>query len=394
MLRSRRVPAAHDVAFHVPHVGPLLDSRAELPTGGAETQVAIIARDLARRGFRVAIVVNDPDLPRTVDCMDLVYQPPCGGPSWLRSPRIFARTFRAIQHANAPVVVQCNASLDTAYVSFAARLTGRRFVFMTVNVVDFDFSRLRPGRIRSAVYRLGVRLAHEVVSQTPEQVRLSEERFGRRARLAPCVSEPARTPRRRPEAFLWVGRLAWYKRPHAYLDLAAAVPEAKFRFVGVPVGPDAPRLAAEIEERARRIENVELLPARPRDELGPLYASAVAVVNTAEFEGMPNIFLEGWAHGAPALAELHDPDGMIVREGLGEFAEGDADRMAQLARSLWASRESNQELEARCAAYMREHHSLGAIADIWTDILTALGSKPGARRRNASSPRAADAADA
>jgi glycosyltransferase involved in cell wall biosynthesis len=391
MARPPRVHGAHDVAFHAPHAGPLLHPGAELPSGGAETQVVIIARELARRGLRVAIVVADPSVPQHVDGIDVVHQTPRRfGPLGT-----FAATLAAVREANAPLVVQCNASMDTAYVGVATRLTRRRFVFQTVNVVDFDYGRLEPSRLKRAAYKLGVRLAGEVVAQTGEQVRLAEERFGRPARLAVCVSEPAPPRTRPPDAFLWIGRLAWYKRPHAYLDLAAALPDARFRMVGVPSGPDGARLAAEIEERARSLDNVELLQPRPRDELGPLYESAVAVVNTAEFEGMPNIFLEGWARGAPALAEIHDPDGMVEREGLGLFAHCDPARLAELARSLWDVRESNGEMEARCVAYVREHHSLEAIGDVWEDIVAAPGAGPAPAQRNASGPpRAADAADA
>jgi glycosyltransferase involved in cell wall biosynthesis len=388
---SRRVHQAHDVAFHVPLVGPLLRPGAELPSGGAETQIVIIARELARRGLRVAVIVSDPDLPPRVDGIDLIYMPP----PRRRGPFAFGRfmrTLAAVRAAGAPVVVQCNASTETAYVALAARLTRSRFVFQTVNVVDFDFDRIAPSRLRRVAYELGVRMADEIVAQTQEQVRLSRERFGRPARLAVCVSEPAPPRETAPDAFLWVGRLTWYKRPHAYLDLAEALPEARFRMVGVPSPEDGRRLAAEIAERAASLPNVELLAPRPRDELGPLYAAAVAVVNTADFEGMPNIFLEGWARGAPALAEIHDPDGMIAREGLGLFADGDPARMVELARSLWEAREHNHEMEARCVAYVREHHSLDAIADVWVDIVRGCG--PPRRPRNASPPQVADAADA
>ena len=393
MTSSRGVHAPHDVTFHVPNVGPLLHPGADLPTGGAETQIVLIGRELARRGFRVAIIVNDALLPSTVDGMDLIYHGPADrGLPGFRSMKILLRTCRALRRGNAPVVVQCNAGAATGYVALAARLTRRRFVFHTVNVVDFDFARVERSRLRRAFYKLGVRLADDVVAQTSEQARLSQERFGRPARLAPCAAEPARHREGTPEAFLWIGRLAWYKRPHAYLDLAEAVPEARFRMVGVPSGPTGPQLAAELAQRAKSLPNVELLAPRPRAALGALYDSAVAVVNTADFEGMPNIFLEGWARGVPALAEIHDPDGMIVRHGLGRFANGDPTVMIEHARSMWDSREEMEELEARCVTYVREHHSLDAVTDTWADIVAGAGHTPPAEARDASPP--AVAADA
>jgi glycosyltransferase involved in cell wall biosynthesis len=360
----------HDVLFYVPNVGPLLRPGHGLPAGGAETQVALVARELARRGMRVAIVVHDAGLPSSIDGLDLIVQR--GLRSRLpgvRSLEAFGRTVAAIVRAGAPVVVQCNASVETGYVAFASRLTRRRFVYSTVNVVDLDFGRIEPSRLRVWAFHAGVRIADEVVAQTAEQVELIQGRFGRDARLVQCVSEPAPAGLRSPEAFLWIGRLAVYKHPQAYLDLAEAVPEALFRMVGVPSGPDGPRLAAAVAARAASLPNVELLEPRPREQLAPLYDSAVAVVNTAEFEGMPNIFLEGWARGVPALALKHDPDGMIVRDRLGAFAGGDPVRLAEQARELWAGRANRSELAERCVAHMAEHHSLEAVADGWVDAL-------------------------
>jgi glycosyltransferase involved in cell wall biosynthesis len=360
----------HDVLFYVPNVGPLLRPGDALPTGGAETQVVLLARELALRGVRVAVVVHDVGLPQSVDGLDLIVQRELRSRlPGLRSLEAFARTVVAVVRGCAPVVVQCNASVETGYVGLATRVTGRRFIYSTVNVVDLDFGRIEPSRLKVAGYRAGVRLANEVVSQTAEQVQLVRERFRRDARHVPCVAEPAEPRSRAPEAFLWIGRLAVYKHPEAYLDLAEALPEAQFRMVGVPTGPDGPQLAGAVAERAASLPNVELLAPRPRAELAPLYHSAVAVVNTADFEGMPNIFLEGWARGVPALALRHDPDGMIVRDRLGAFADGDPARLAEQARALWAGRANQRELAERCIAHMREHHSLGSVTDGWIDVL-------------------------
>jgi glycosyltransferase involved in cell wall biosynthesis len=365
--------ARHDVLFYVPNVGPLLRSGDDLPTGGGETQVVVIGRELARRGLRVAFIVYAVDLPPSVDGIDLIVQ----RPPRMRLPGVggleaWVRTLLVTMRSNPSVVVQANAGAVTGHVALAARLIRRPFVYASTNVVDFEFARVEPSRRRLALFRLGVRLADEVIVQTPEQADLARERFGRRAQHIPCVAETATPRRRTPRAFLWIGRLADYKRPEAYLDLAAAVPEAEFRMVGVPIGPDGARLAASLAERARSLDNFELLDPRPRDELGPLYEDAVAVVNTGEFEGMPNIFLEGWSRGVPALALTHDPDGAIVRERLGAFASGDPGLLVRHARSLWSERDNQQELAARCIAYVRRHHSLEEVAQTWSRVIVNL----------------------
>src|SRR5439155_5978297 len=129
----------------------------------------------------------------------------------------------------------------------------------------------------------------------------------------------------------------WYKKPLAFVELARSLPEAKFWMVGVPV-PGHEKLATEVAEAAATVPNLELVAPRPRQELLELTERAVAVVNTADFEGMPNIFLEGWTRGVPALSLTHDPDGVIERHRLGAFARGSHERLAVHAALLWKER--------------------------------------------------------
>ncbi|MGZ4203618.1 MAG: hypothetical protein ACXVRH_16335, partial [Thermoleophilaceae bacterium] len=113
----------------------------------------------------------------------------------------------------------------------------------------------------------------------------------------------------------------------------------------------------------------ELLAARPHAELAPLLDAAVAVVSTSLSEGMPNVFLEGWSRGVPALALAHDPDGVIERERVGGFAGGSEARLAELARELWEGRGERAELATRCRGYVEREHAPGSVADRWQALL-------------------------
>jgi hypothetical protein len=363
----------HDVLFYVPNAATALMPAVGPAAGGAETQMVTIARELALRGLRVAFVVYGDRPMAPVDGVTVIVQrrPRVRRPG-LRSLEQSLRTIFAVLQGNASIVIQRNASGVTGVVALAARLSGRRFVYSSANVVDFDFGRIEPSRLRLAMYRLGIRLADVMVVQTTEQMRLAQERFSVNPRLIKSVAQPAPPRRAVPTSFLWIGRLTRYKHPEAYLELAARVPEAQFRLIGVASDPDGVALAADLAARARSLSNVELLEARPRSELGALYEEAVAVVNTAEFEGMPNVFLEGWSRGVPALALQHDPDNLLEREHLGAFAGRDIERMADQARALWAARLNEHELSTRCIEYVRKQHSPEAAASAWIELIRSL----------------------
>jgi glycosyltransferase involved in cell wall biosynthesis len=137
----------------------------------------------------------------------------------------------------------------------------------------------------------------------------------------------------------------------------------------VPRESDSPEAHRRFADEARALPNLQLLEPRPREELGELMNRAVAVVSTSTSEGMPNVFLEGWSRGVPALALSFDPDGMIERHGLGYSASGNLTMLAAQARELWRERDDPGDLPQRCIAYVRAEHWAEAIAGRWADTI-------------------------
>jgi glycosyltransferase involved in cell wall biosynthesis len=371
--RERRL-AHYDVAFYVPWIAPLLTSSPAHPTGGAETQIFLLARALASRGSKVCLLVFDipgVPIPASVDGVDVSVRPPYKSHKALGRIRESLALIRTVTAADADVIVTRSAGPHVGLVGIAAKLSRRRFVFSSANVSDFRVPKLETKSSNRALFRLGIRLADEIVVQTTEQVELCEERFGRTPVVINSIAETNDGSAREPRTFLWIGRLVWYKRPLAFVELAQRLPEARFSMVGVPVplAADGEAFVEEIETAAGMVPNLELLAPRPRRELGELFDRAVAVVNTADFEGMPNVFLEGWARGVPALALSHDPDGVIERHGLGAFAHGSMKELEEHATSLWRDRGDRSALAERCRRYVADHHSPDAVGARWQAAL-------------------------
>jgi glycosyltransferase involved in cell wall biosynthesis len=362
----------YDVAFYVPSIGPLLTTEAVDPAGGAETQVVLVARALARRGVRVCLVAYEQKarLPERIDGIDVVARPPYNAQKRLVGKfREAAAIRRIVPSLDAEVVVTRAAGPNVGLLMAAARLARSRFVYSSANVVDFDFGRICSKRRDVALYRLGLRHADDLIVQTDEQAELCVERLGRTPAVIRSIAErPDVSERRSPRAFLWIGRLVWYKQPLAFVELARSLPHARFWIVGVPV-PGQESLSDQVRAAAAEVPNLEVLPPRPRTQLGVLMRDAVAIVNTADFEGMPNVFLEGWARGVPALALSHDPDGVIQRNDLGVFAAGSVAELAAGARKLWDERDALEGTADRCRRYVADHHSEDVVGAQWQHAL-------------------------
>lgn len=374
---ARRRRSRLDVCFYSPWIGPLLSPGNHLPPGGAETQICLLARALSEAGVRVGIVSLDVPggLPKSVDDVEVIVQRrPRTTLPILRPLALAASMIRTLASLDADVVVQRAAGTITGPLACITRLRRRRFVYSSANVIDFSYGDLEDNRPYVWLYELGVRLANEIVVQTDEQAVLCRERFRRDPLVIKSLAVPTAPAASEPESFLWVGRLAHYKHPEAFVALARALPDARFRMVGVPYGEEGERMAADLRADAEQLSNLELLEPRPRENLMHLIDRAVAMVNTAHYEGMPNIFLEAWSRGVPALALSHDPGGVVRRYGLGGFAAGDIHAFVSLARELWATRSDRSDLSQRCRAYIADEHAPRVIAQRWIGALASVSA--------------------
>jgi glycosyltransferase involved in cell wall biosynthesis len=380
----------YDVGFYAPWVTPRLAERPETGgtrpgLGGAETQVMLLSRALAERGLSVCLAVSDVpgiDVPASDHGVDIVVRPPeARGGGIVGQLREVAALRAAVRAIDARVVITRCPGYSIGLVGLWTKLSRRQFVYTSASLGDFKYESVLTKRRDRLLFRLGVALADKIVVQTEEQIELCERRFGRAPIFIRDVSEPEEQSEHEREAFLWAGRAEANKQPLEYVELARSLPDARFWMVArASTTPGGKELWTQIEHAARTLPNLELLPPRPRPELLELMARAVAVVSTSGFEGMPNVFLEGWSRGIPALALNHDPDGIIARHGLGGFAQGRRDRLIELARDLWDSRTAQREYATRCRAYVRNNHSPERVSADWARALHLADNGRGPRR--------------
>jgi|tagenome__1003787_1003787.scaffolds.fasta_scaffold20945936_2 glycosyltransferase involved in cell wall biosynthesis len=376
----------HDVAIYSPFAAGLYERR-QGNAGGAERQMTFLARALADRGHRVAHIVydvSDPALPS--GSLTLVPR----GSHLHRRGTVGAvveglRICRALWAADAAVTVVRTGTAAVGLTALFCRLRGRRLVFSSASNADFTQETASSRRARRGLYRLGVRLADAVVLQSQEQLGLARAAFPglRRVERIPSFAEPADAGPRMPECFLWLGRAITYKQPERFVELARAVPEARFRMVAVPDSSAPAGLFPGLAEAARELPNLEVLGPQPYAATMELIRRAVAVVNTSVFEGMPNVFLESWMRGVPVLSLQVDPDGIIARHGLGVAAGGSWERFTAGARELWQGRDHGDELAGHVRAYVEAVHSPRAVGERWSALIAEIGAARNGHREPA-----------
>jgi glycosyltransferase involved in cell wall biosynthesis len=152
---------------------------------------------------------------------------------------------------------------------------------------------------------------------------------------------------------LWIGKSDVVKRPDLLCNLASAAPDIPFIMLMNRSDP------AVFERIVRSLpSNVSLVERLGLEEVEHLFLNAKVLINTSEFEGFPNAFLQAGKYSVPVLSLRVDPDGYLESFGCGLSAGGSEEELkAGLVRLG-----NNPALCARLGishrAYVERHHRL------------------------------------
>ncbi|MGI5820238.1 MAG: glycosyltransferase family 4 protein [Armatimonadota bacterium] len=331
-------------------------------SGGAELQLAEIARTLAGRGWEVAFAFyeyGDAVEQAVLDGVALIGSPPpAGGPPGLRfATRTVPACRQLLRRTSADVYLQMGVGWQNALLVRWCRGQGRRFVLWMASITDPVCDDPRQSRLPAHerwLARYGIRNADLLVAQTRDQQRLLADRHGRDSVLIRNLFAPAhdlRPPPRDPPRVLWAATMRHLKRPHLFLDIAEALPEIRFIMAGGPADDDR-ELFEEVRARAAGISNVTFLGFVPYREIDAYYRQASAYLCTSTIEGFSNSVLQSWSHGRPVVSTF-DPDGLIEEHNLGFYRTDPAD----LIEAVRLACENSDDYIAPARAYLLQNHA-------------------------------------
>ena len=349
--------------------------------GGVEHQTTLLACWLAAQGHRVSLVTWDEGQPSDCVISGVRVLKLCRKTDGIPGLRFFYPRWTslntALKRANADVYYQNCGEYVTGQVALWCRRYGKKFVYSVAALADCDarLPLMRTGR-EKLLYRLGLRLADDVIVQTRLQHQMLQEGFARNSRVIPMPSAgPGENefvdrdfPTKDQQRVLWVGRICEEKRPDRFLELAQKCSDLQFDLVGP--GPDS-SYAENVVNRARQLPNMLVHGRATRKQLVQFYQRAVCLCCTSENEGFPNVFLEAWSYGLPVVSTF-DPDDIIGRKGIGYIAK-DVEELLLTIRKLLTSPEQWRSTSRRARFYyLKNHHAESVMPQFELAFLQAV----------------------
>lgn len=427
------------ICFVSSQVYGLLRPSSGLPVGGAEVQIASLAKGLARDPrFEVMILTGDGARKEREPegAVTIVLHPLCAvrpvrrgpgamdkaveqGQQWVQQcPASLASAVRAIvrggyacrrgllsvppvrrllqtvRHAQivarwvglfrsigADLYVTRCAAAQVGYMQIACRLLGRPFVYMAAHEIDVSGEYARAHPKEGALYERGLRRADAVVCQHAGQADMVRSRYRRDAQVIRSISPQAvrsggAAARR---TILWMARVDAWKQPDLFVRLAGRLPDESFVMVAPPSQADPDNLT-RLQEWAGRLPNLRLFEQIPFEDTAALFEDAKVFVNTSRWEGFPNTFLQAAACGTPIVSWAVNPEGLLERHRFGLCANGDEAKLEALVRSLCADEARRNEMGERGRQYVRDHHDPVAVVGQLADLCRRLCDEYEGRR--------------
>jgi len=312
----------------------VLQKNQERTSGGAELQVALLARELAGLGHDIVIAGGDVgQADRRI--LEGVLTRNAGKFHTGNLLEMLSAIPRVVQvlREERPEWVVVMGWTAWLFILWALRpFLGFKLDFTCSLDSEINGEYRREHPVFGRLFEFAVRHCDARHSITSDQEKVFRSR-GMTATFYRYLLMPRSTPRSAGKSvdLLWVSRCQQLKRPHLFLDLAEAVPSARCQMI-CPCEDLA--LWESVKKRALTISNLEFIERVPYHQIQEYYDAAQIFVNTSTYEGFPNSFIQAGLAGTALLSLRVDPDGMIGLFHSGILAGDDMKELIKGAETM------------------------------------------------------------
>ncbi|MDE3034340.1 MAG: glycosyltransferase family 4 protein [Nitrospirota bacterium] len=374
-----------DAALRICFISPLgyglYRPESGLPFGGAEVQLFLLAKEMAKGERRQVQVLTTVEQKPGTEMQGRVTVVRRRGLHRLEGPsglfrrgwnyvQAFRDMYRQLRAIGADVYLHSGSGVEVGAYALICRLLRTRFVYVVASSADLD----EPyGKVQGPLrwlYPVGLRLADAIVCRTEEQRVRWRERYGRGSWLIRTGHPIPEVLPDQPGAgsILWVGRAHPLKQPDRFLDLAERLPHERFIMVVMP-DPAHPDLSLALRRRAAKLPQVTFHEGGSCEAVDGVFAQAKLFVNTSTYEGFPNTFVQAAMHRVPILSWLVNPDAVLTAHRIGACAEGSFERLVEEVQRFAGHDELRRETGERARRYAEAHHDVARAAETFDALL-------------------------
>jgi glycosyltransferase involved in cell wall biosynthesis len=296
--------------------------------GGAELQVYYLAKELINRGWDVSYIRETSTSDRSVSLFEGIklYNLPLRKRHYLQFLNYFH--LKEIMRKIRSDIWYCRVSKYylPSVIRHASSLGGKIvWAFSSDGNLSFKPHSTHPfGRIMESLehqfFMRGVNHADLILAQHEGQSKFLKDNLGIDSQILTNGHPlPIFRSRLRENSVVWVSNIKPVKQPEVFLEICRKCLDKPIKFVMVGDIQDVNYRDLLAQETAI-LTNLKYLGKQPVDFVNEVICKSKVLVNTSEYEGFPNTFIQAWMRGTPVVSLNVDPGGVIEKERLGKVS--------------------------------------------------------------------------
>lgn len=359
----------------------VLPSHWQTAQGGAEYQARLLIERMLATGkfdihylarnaneshsdkYKITVVKGIPGLKRYTDSFDAI------------------SLYRELRRVAPDVIYQRSATAYTGVCAAYAKLHKIPMVWHIASDMDVipwrhGFSpRLVHWWVEKKIMEFGLYHAKSIVAQTVNQAVLLNKHYARpiTAVVPNFHPGPKEVLREGSEhRVLWVGNIRPVKQPKYFLALAKQLRDlncVKLQMIGR--APSDPLTRRTFLEEVALLPNLDFSGEQSQHYVDMAIAQSDVLVNTSEYEGLSNTFIQAWMRKVPVVALNTNPEALLNRDSLGFCAEGSFQALVKHVRELLEDSFLRQSMGERARAYALNKYGMKNADDL-IELITSL----------------------
>ena len=292
--------------------------------------------------------------------------------------------FRAILRQKSEVYFTKTASELLGWMVLINKyLKGKKVIFRLGSDKDADLEFWKGKGKLYSLYKFGLTHCDKVYVQSKNQRDMLKNGCGIEGTIVKNVFDISEEGFFNKEYILWVSRCEPLKRPELFVELARRLPNEKFLIIM----PHANKADSKLDERITEIikevkkasgelDNLKYIPSVPFSQIQSYYNRAKLFVNTSEYEGFPNSFIQACIGKTGILSLRVNPDDFITRYNAGLCCNDDFEKAVEFIKGL--TKKDISKYGENAFFYVRMNHDITRIGgDYAEDFLKMSFQKDG-----------------
>ncbi|UCC38811.1 MAG: glycosyltransferase family 4 protein [Candidatus Aminicenantes bacterium] len=342
--------------------------------GGSETQAYLIAQELLKRGWEVHYIrENNQQLGQQEKINEIVVHSLTERHTklkWLNT-----RQLSCLMEEIRADVWYCRATVSYVFpVWLNARKIGGKVLwscssdrFLSKRLIKEmkkeSFLRKIASYIDRFLFLKTIRKIDLVILQSQRQKKMLKENWKLKGEVIynsqPVV--PLKNWERKP-LILWIGRLMFRKHPERYLEVVKRLKGRPYEFLALGKESEELGFLEEFAKTENEVPNFRYLGEIEREKLFGLLERAKLIINTSDYEGFSNTFIEAWMHGVPVVSLKADPDDLIKTCELGRVST-EMEKLIKDVEELMEDEYSWKIISERVKKFSRERFDIKKSVD-------------------------------